>query len=163
MPIRFATIAVCFAGIIPVCGPATAAPLPVCNTTFTVCGIPENTLVQFPGLAISGDLVLLEPGSATVVSDVFRIFNNIFDTGHGTGLGNMGFLYSLDDSSLPDPSTYSANVTFINESPTGVTSFVNNGTTYLLGAPEPGTYSYVLLTILAILWRRFTRKLEGEL
>jgi hypothetical protein len=129
-------IAVAAIGIVPfsIC---TGAPiLAPCNAAFTVCGIPENVSLQLPFVAIAGDAVLIDPGTVTV-SDVCRIFNNLINTGLGTGLGDIAFLYSADDATLPSPSTYSANVVFIQENPTGVTSFVSNGTDYLLGVPEP--------------------------
>src|SRR5215472_9673623 len=91
--------------------PLAGAQLAQCNSNFTFCSIPENVMLQLPFGAIAGDVIVLEPGSgSTTVSDVFRIFNNEFDAGGGTGLGNMAFLYSSDDSTpLPNPSTYSAN------------------------------------------------------
>src|SRR5215467_13911157 len=78
-----------------------------CTPTFSACAIPENELLQLPlpFLAIAGDVILVEPDLVTV-SDVFRIFNNLLDTGLGTGLGNLVFLYSIDDGPLPNPSTY---------------------------------------------------------
>jgi hypothetical protein len=82
--------------------PAAAGPIASCNASFTVYGIPENTLLQLPFVAIAGDAIVTDPGGA-VVSDVFRIFNNIVNTGAGTGLGNMVFLYSSDDTTLPNP------------------------------------------------------------
>src|SRR5207302_6245982 len=110
-----------------------------CNASFTACAIPENILLELPFLAISGDVVVQEPTS-TEVSDVFRIFNNLVNTGDGTGLGNLAFLYSLDDSTpLPDPSTYSVNAITINESATGTASFNGNGTIYTHNVPEPPT------------------------
>ena len=73
-----------------------------------------------PFVAFAGDAIVTEPGSS-VVSDLFRIFNNVVNTRMGTGLGNMAFLYSADDSALPDPSTYSANAVFLPENPSGAT------------------------------------------
>src|SRR6202011_1874420 len=105
---RFVSLAACFAALVLLSVPAAAGPIANCNATFTVCGIPENILLQLPFTAIAGDAIVTEPGGA-VVSDVFRIFNNITNTGGGTGLGNMVFLYSSDDTALPNPSTYSAN------------------------------------------------------
>jgi hypothetical protein len=97
-------------------------------------------MLQLPFAAISGDVVLLEADHVTV-SDVFRISNNIVNTGGGTGLGNLAFLFSADDPTpLPPPATYSSNVQMIQESPSGFTSYVGNGTDYLLGAPEPATF-----------------------
>src|SRR6266581_8369565 len=94
---------------------ALAATVANCNAGFTVCLIPENVLLQLPFLGIAGDVIIQDPTS-TNVSDVFRIFNNVVNTGAGTGLGNMAFLYSRDDINLlPDPSTYSANAVFIKE------------------------------------------------
>lgn len=111
---------------------AWAADPASCNAGFTVCQIRENVLLQLPGLAIAGDVVVQEPGSANV-SDVFRVFNNVVDTGGGTGLGNLAILYSGDDSmALPNPSTYSANAVVIKEAASGPTSYVGNGTTYSL-------------------------------
>ena len=103
-----------------------------CNSTLSVCSIPENNLVQLPFAAIAGDVILQEPAS-TSVSDVFRIFNNLVDTGGGTGLGNLAILYSTDDDiPLPAPSTYSANAVIVKEAASGSTSYSGNGTTYNL-------------------------------
>jgi len=86
---------------------AFAATIAPCNASFTACSIVENTSLQLPFFAIAGDVIVRDPGTS-VVSDVFRIFNNVLDTGGGTGLGNMVFLYSADDGALPNPATYSA-------------------------------------------------------
>jgi hypothetical protein len=103
-----------------------------CTPNLTSCSITENVLLQLPFLAISGDVVVQDPNSATV-SDVFRIFNDFADTGGGTGLGRLAILYSRDDNTqLPDPSTYSANAVFIKESASGSTSYSGNGTTFSL-------------------------------
>ncbi len=138
--------------------PCAADQLAVCAPDFSACAIPENVLLDLPFVAISGDVVLLEPDLVTV-SDIFRIFNDFIDTGGGTGLGETAFLYSSDDSTpLPDPSTYSANVVFIPESTTGpVTVYFGNGTNYLLGAPEPSTFWLLGAGLVAVagLRRRF--------
>lgn len=149
MTYRLARTLICFAGLVLPPAPAAAATIASCNATFTVCGIPENALLQLPFTAIAGDAVVTEPAS-TVVSDVFRIFNNIINTGGGTGLGNMVFLYSSDDTTLPNPSTYSANAVFITENLTGATSYLGNGTTYLLGVPEPQTFALLGMAIAAM-------------
>jgi hypothetical protein len=132
--------------LLPVSG--TAASLASCNASFTSCQIPENVMLQLPFLGISGDVILLDPVTHAV-SDVFRIFNNFVNTGGGTGLGNLVFLYSSDDSTpLPDPSTYSLNAVTIMENPSGVTDYVSNGTDYALAtAPEPGTFGLLGLGI----------------
>src|SRR5215472_10324389 len=112
---------------------AFGAPI-VPHCTMSACPIPENGLFQLPFTAIAGDVILKDGSMQGPVSDVFRIFNNLVNTGKGTGLGNMVFLYSFDDSTpLPDPSTYSANAVFMVETPP-VTSYVGgNGANYLLG------------------------------
>src|SRR5437764_8270366 len=99
----------------------TAASIASCNNTFTLCLIPENISLQLPFAAFAGDVVLTEPNTG-ILSDVFRISNNLVNTGSGTGFGNLAFLYSSDDSTLPPPSSYSANVIFLPEDPSGITS-----------------------------------------
>jgi len=146
----FRSTALCIAALILLSEPGIATPIAAanCNASLTVCQIPENIQLQLPFDAIAGDVVLTDPGSSAV-SDVFRIFNNVVNTGKGTGLGDLAFLYSSDDTSLPNPSTYSANVLFLPEDPSGVTAFTGNGTTYLLGVPaaipEPGTFELFAL------------------
>ena len=153
----FARVLLCAAALalLPMSG--TAAPLlPVsgtidppaqCNASFTSCLIVEDVLLQLPFLAISGDVILFDP-QTNGVSDVFRIFNNLVNTGQGTGLGNMAFLYSSDDSTpLPNPATYSANAVTIMEDPSGITHYFGNGTDYVLGVPEPGTFGFLGLGI----------------
>jgi hypothetical protein len=106
---------------------------------------------ELPFDAFSGDVVLLEP-VGTAVSDVFRIFNNVVNTGGGTGLGDLAFLYSSDDSTpLPNPSTYSLNVVTIRENPSGVTQYEGNGTDYYLGVPEPSTIALLGVGLFALL------------
>jgi hypothetical protein len=161
----FRSTALCIASLILLSEPVIAAPIVAanCNASFTVCDIPENTQLQLPFVAFAGDVVLTDPGSSAV-SDVFRIFNNFVNTGKGTGLGDMAFLYSSDDTSLPDPSTYSANVIFIPENPSGVTSFLGNGTDYLLAVPEPPTFElFALAAAMAVLTRRRSRPFQGDL
>jgi hypothetical protein len=165
MTCQFSNIALCFAGVILpaiLSQPAAGATIASCNASFTMCGVPENISLKLPFTAIAGDVVLTDPNSTTV-SDVFRIFNNLINTGQGTGLGNMVFLYSVDDTALPAPSTYSANAVFITESTSGFTHFVGNGTDYLLGVPEPRTFGFVVLGLAAIfaLSRRPHRTVDG--
>ena len=167
----FRSTALCIAGLILLSEPGIATPIAAatCNASLTVCQIPENIVLQLPFAAFAGDVVLTDPGSS-VVSDVFRISNNLVSTGKGTGLGDLVFLYSSDDTSLPNPSTYSANVVFIPEGPSGVTSFVGNGTTYNLldvpvAVPEPGTFELFALAagMAVLLTRRRSRPFEGDL
>jgi len=156
----FRSTALCIAGLILLSEPGiadTIAAVPAMNCNVTVCDIPENILLQLPFFAIAGDVVLTDP-SSSAVSDGFRIFNNLVNTGKGTGIGNMVFLYSSDETSLPNPSTYSANVVFITENPSGVTSFVGNGTNYLLAVPEPPTFElFALAAAMVVLTRRCSR------
>jgi hypothetical protein len=101
-----------------------------CNAAGTICFIGENVVLQLPFVAIAGDVIIPEPNS-NGVSDVFRILNNVVDTGLGTGLGNQAVLFSKDDS-MPLPTTFSANAATMKESATGPTAFLGNGTTYTL-------------------------------
>jgi|RhiMetdeSRZDD1v2_1073273.scaffolds.fasta_scaffold20197_8 hypothetical protein len=118
---------------------ATAATTANCNSTFTACQIPENVLLTLPFPAISGDVIIQE-ASSTDVHDVFRVFNNLVDTGGGTGQGNLAILYSGDDNiPLPAPSSYSANAVIIKEAVSGSTSYVGNGTTYSLDTAAAAT------------------------
>jgi len=86
------------------------------------------------------------------------------DTGGGTGLGNTAFLYSVDDGALPDPSTYSANATFIEEAATADTTVLLNGTLYTLdtfAAPEPSTFGLLSLGMIAmLLFRTVARRAD---
>jgi hypothetical protein len=142
---------------------AHAALLANCDVNITHCSIPENVLLMFPfgAFGIAGDTVVLE-ADHTTVSDVFRIFNDLVDTGSGTGLGTTMFLFSADDSTpLPARETYSANVQFIQEGANGITVFTSNGTTYLLNAPEPATFGTLvggLAVTVGLARRRRSRK-----
>ena len=62
-----------------------------CNASFTICFIGENVVLQLPFVGIAGDVIIPDPNS-NVVSDVYRIINNLVDTGGGTGLGNQAVL-----------------------------------------------------------------------
>jgi len=163
MPLRITRMAIFLIGLILLSVPAAAATIAACDSTFTTCLIPENTSLQLPFTGFAGDVILLEP-NGTTVSDVFRIFNNILNTGRGTGFGNTAFLYSADDIALPNPSSYSANAVFLMESPSGTTSYLGNGTTYVLGAPEPRTFGSLGLACiaLAVLARRRSKGRLGR-
>src|SRR5262245_29766819 len=73
-------------------------PVANCNPSFTACSIPEDVQLTFPRgfLAISGDVAVAPSLNSNLraFSDVFRVQNNLFDTGLGTGLGNAAFLFS---------------------------------------------------------------------
>jgi hypothetical protein len=160
---RLAVKAVGLACLLLLSVPASAVTLANCIGA-SQCVIPENISLQLPFTAISGDVIITD-GAGGPVSDIFRIFNNLVNTGGGTGIGNLVFLYSSDDSTpLPDPSTWSANKVTIVEDPSGTTTFVGNGTTYLLGSPEPQTFGlFILAGAMAVLARWRSKKLQGDL
>ena len=165
MTFRCASVPKWLAGLLLLSVRAPAATMASCNADFTACNIPENVLLQlpFPFPANAGDVVLTDPNS-TSVSDVFRIFNNIVATGRGTGLGDLAFLYSSDDTSLPPPSTYSANAVFITEDPSGYTHYLGNGTDYFLGVPEPQTLGlFAFAACLLIVAGRCKARFQGGL
>ena len=132
----FVNIAACLGSAASI---AHSQPVAQCTPTFSYCAIPENILLQFPFLAFSGDLAVVPKLNANLAatSDVFRISNNLVDTGAGTGLGFVAFLYS-GHNELPHPSTYSANFVEIREQRIGATQYLGNGTDYhLLTAVTP--------------------------
>jgi hypothetical protein len=144
---------------------AHAVPVSSCVPNFSSCSVFEDGLVlQLPGLAIAGDLILTDRWNGGTVSDVFRIFNNVFDTGGGTGLGTTAFLYSEDLGNLPAPSTFSVNAVFINEAfgsggGTIETDYNGNGTIYRIfsvddGSPEPSTLVLMGIGVAIVVWRR---------
>jgi hypothetical protein len=132
--------------------PCLANQLAACAPDFSSCHIPENVLVDLPFAAIAGDVIVLEP-DLSAISDVFRIFNNLLDTGLGTGLGDQAFLFSSDDSTpLPDPSTFSANAIAIVEGAQGEGIFNGNGTTYVLSTPEPASWLLLSVAVVSLAW-----------
>jgi hypothetical protein len=97
----------------------------VCDSICTVCPIRESVVLQLPSAcqAAAGD-VIIQGANPTNATDLFRVFNNLVDTGGGTGLGNRVILYSSDDNTpLPDPSTYSLNSVTIQAAASGSTSY----------------------------------------
>jgi hypothetical protein len=114
---------------------AAQAPVAQCTQTFSDCAIPENVALQFPFLFISGDVVLAPTlqSNLNAVSDVFRLDNNFFDTGAGTGIGFAGELFS-GQHALPPISSYSANAVEMRENPEGHggSQYLGNGTDYHL-------------------------------
>jgi len=149
--------------------PATALSLgsPVCNPA--TCDVLEGKLLNLPFIAVAGDVVLNDPDGT--VSDVVRFFNNVLDTGGGTGLSSQVEIFSKVDAGpdisvgpdlgLPDPSTYSVNVVMIPEAPVGMPTVYNgNGILYSFysDVPEPSTALYaaagLLLSTACRLFRR---------
>jgi hypothetical protein len=115
---------------------AQSAPAPLqCTSTLSDCAVPENTLLSFPTVVISGDAVLAPNLNSNLnsVRDVFRINNNFVDTGAGTGIGFTGILFS-GEHAVPAISSYSANAAEIRETPAGHgdTQYFGNGTDYHL-------------------------------
>jgi hypothetical protein len=150
--------------------PALADALPAegCDAGFTVCVAIEGQVLTFPGLAIAGDVLLNDGGGNT--DAVFRIFNDVVDTGSGTGLGDFAFLFG-NTTGLPDPSTFSANnkpILLGVDNGTGnpllnvpgfiETEYIGNGTLYeLFTAPEPAAWQLLALAlglIGALRWKR---------
>ncbi|MGA8306683.1 MAG: PEP-CTERM sorting domain-containing protein [Candidatus Acidiferrales bacterium] len=145
--------------------PAVADTLPAegCNADNTVCvAIEGQTMSYTPGFfGISGDAVLIDSGGN--IDGVFRIFNDLIDTGGGTGLGLTAFLFG-STTGIPDPSTFSFNaigLLFGADNGTGVpllsvpgfveTEFIGNGTLYeLFSVPEPGTWQLLGLALLLL-------------
>lgn len=146
--------------------PVFATPMSNCDPVTFVCNIYENQTVSFGFLAVSGDVIVQNSRSVTV--DVFRIFNDFFNSGGGTGIGDGGFLFGANQ--LPDPSTYSVNAVTISLGPVmggfDETTFTANGDTYNLFTPVPEPSSMASLGIAAIvaagsLMRRFTAAHRG--
>jgi len=130
---------------------ANAAPVSSCAPDFSSCTLYPDTAISFPGLAISGD-VLVQVGPTTIAD--FRIDNDFIDTGGGTGIGDRAFFYGELD--LPLPITYSANAVFIQRGTTGPfgyydTVYNGNGTLYNLLTPSPEPAPLALVTTGALL------------
>ena len=54
---------------------------------------------------------MIENGNSSVA--VFRIFDDVFDSGGGTGFGDFSFVFSAAFGNLPDPNMYSVNSVFV--------------------------------------------------
>jgi hypothetical protein len=131
---------------------------PVC--TAAECDLIEGVVRNLPFIAFAGDVILLDPDGS--VSDVARFFNNVLDTGGGTGLGTAVVVFSrIDvpdfsvgpDLGLPLPSTYSVNAVTILEAPNGrSTDYNGNGTIYHIfsDVPEPATTGLAALGLAAV-------------
>lgn len=142
-----------------------AAPVSSCNADDSICNVYEGQTLTYPSgyFGISGDLIVQSPPGTTL--DVLRIFNDIVDTGGGTGLGSMAFLYAADLHDLPSPTTYSINAVSILRGISGPVGFYEtdyngNGTLYRIftPTPEPSTLGSLCLGALgvALLWRKKT-------
>jgi hypothetical protein len=137
-----------------------ATPISSCAADFSSCNIYEDGMVlTLPGLAISGDVVVVNAKS--VVVDVFHIFNDFVDTGGGTGLGGTAFLFAANLHNLPSPANYTSNAVTIPEGTLDVNGYVEttyngNGTLYNIftTAPEPGTLAFLGVGAGLLLLRR---------
>jgi len=138
--------------------PATATPVTSsCLGDFSACSLYDTdpNILSLPGLGIAGDVLVTDTTSNVVA--VFRLFNDIVDTGGGTGLGDLAFLYSATFGNLPAPGTYSVNAVTIPLGASTVNGFVEtdyngNGTIYQLFtvAPEPASVGLLGLGIAAL-------------
>jgi hypothetical protein len=154
--------AACLTGLIIISAVASAASVSSCAADFSSCNVYEGQFLTLPGDGIAGDVIVKDPvGGATV--DVFRIFNNLVDTGGGTGLGTSAFLYGADINDLPNPSTYSVNAVSILRAgfgPTGFyeTDYNGNGTIYRIFTPSPEPSTFALLGVGVLLGGGLLRK-----
>jgi hypothetical protein len=137
---------------------SVSIPASSCAPDFSSCAVYENQFTLFPAgfIAASGDVIITGPSLATV--GVFRIFNDFFDSGGGTGLGDFSFLYSAMFNNLPDPSTYSVNAVTVPLGPDQGNGF--NETVYIgafgtefdifTAVPEPSTLASLATAGLAL-------------
>lgn len=125
---------------------------PICNAA--TCDLLEGHLTMLPFIAFAGDVILLDEDGST--SDVVRFFNNVLNTGGGTGLGNQVQVYSrIDvgpdysvgvDLGLPNP-PFSVNAVSITEAGVGsATVYDGNGTLYNIYSDVPEPSDIVLLS-----------------
>lgn len=137
-----------------------ATPISSCAADFSSCNIyADDMFLTLPGLAISGDAVVKK--GATVV-DVFRILNDVVDTGGGTGIGMTAFLFAASLGNLPSPANYTVNAVTIPQGTTVVggyieTTYDGNGTLYNIfnaTTPEPGTFALLALGVALMTLRR---------
>jgi hypothetical protein len=110
-----------------------------CTPTYSECWIPKNVLQQGQPGNPAGDVVITKTNS-NGASAVFRIFNDYLDTGLGTGQSQSWILYSKDTTGVPNPASYSANVTTIPEAATGATDYLSStGTLYHIDTSAAAT------------------------
>lgn len=139
--------------------PSASLASPTCDAA--ACDVLEGIFLNLPFVAFAGDVVLLDPDGT--VSDVVRFFNNVLDTGGGTGLSTQVLMYSKIDAGpdysvgpdlgLPSPSTYSVNVVTLREAADAQPTVYNgNGTLYSFysDVPEPSSILFVVAGLLAI-------------
>ena len=139
--------------------PAFATPVSSCDPILPTCYAYEGSPLALPTTVIAGDVVVQFSG---ITYDVFRVFNDVFDTGNGTGLGMDALLYGADQGNLPDPATYSSNATTIALGSSGPPGYLETdylGSTDITfelftSIPEPADLSFLVFAALALmLWR----------
>jgi len=140
-------------------------PTSFCAADFSVCSVFEDQDVLFPDgfIASAGDVVI-ENGNTTVA--VFRVFDDVFDSGGGTGFGDFSFVFSAAFGNLPDPNTYSVNSVFVPLGPDQGNGFDETqyigafGTEFDIfttvpgAAPEPSTVGFLFLGGVLLACRR---------
>jgi hypothetical protein len=156
--------------------PACADPLgqSSCNFNAGVCNVYEGSLFQNSNAFFyAGDLVLLDANGA--FGDIVRFYNDIIDTGGGTGFGDAFLEFRLPDGHFPgdvDLSSLdlSANAVFITEGPAvagiAVTDYTGpSGTLFHIyssaAVPEPSELSLIasgLLFVAAWIVKRQSKK-----
>lgn len=159
--------------------PALCSSLPQssCNLNAGECNVYEGSLFQNPNtLFYAGDLVLLDADGA--YSDILRFYNDIVDTGGGTGFGDAFLEFSASDGDSQgdvDLSSLklSANAAFITEAPAvagvSVTDYTGpSGTLFHIYSnsevPEPCAVWLIasgLLFVAAWTAKRDTRAFQG--
>lgn len=156
---------------------ADALPAEGCNASFTICVAIEGQTLVYPGCCgISGDVLLTNDGTLGGTLDaLFRINNDLIDTGGGTGLGLTAFLFGSADGSAAMPfSVNDISIVFGVDNGTGVpllnvpgyveTEFIGNGTMYeLFTTPEPASWEMLGITLLALGGLAMARKRQSQL
>ena len=179
MKLLLAKLVLAFAviGLFSIPALADALPTEGCNASVTLCvAIEGQTMSYGGGIAISGDVLLTNDGTLSGILDaVFRINNDLIDTGGGTGLGLDAFLFG-PTTGLPSP-PFSLNdiaIVFGQDNGTGIpllnvpgyieTEFVGNGTAYeLFTTPESASWQLLAIALFLVVGLGFARKRFGQL
>jgi hypothetical protein len=143
--------------------PAHATPVSSCDPVLPTCYAYEGSSLALPTTVIAGDVIVQSSG---ITYDVFRIFNDVLNTGNGTGLGMDALLYGDDQGNLPDPSTYSSNAITVALGSSGPPGYLE--TDYLGSTditfelftpiPEPDNLCLpVFAALTLLLWRSLRR------
>jgi hypothetical protein len=165
MKLPFARLALVLAVLCLMSLPAKADTLPAegCNAANTVCvAIEGQTMSYTPGFfGISGDALLTDSNGD--VEGVFRIFNDLVDTGGGTGLGLTAFLFGVNAIEIAIGSDNGTGVPLLKVPGFVETEFVGNGTLYeLFSVPEPGTWQLLGVALLLLAGMGFAARRTGD-